>query len=179
MSETNEIKAAAPSAAPNADPATLVAQIRAIRSVIPDYTQLATPAKRSLLPIASGTDPEFVQAAINSVGASDNVQQCLGRTPDDLRQETVDAQSWTAVEDEARALFKGIAAANLVRRHRIGTTALAVYAIARRLAKQPEHADLLPHVKTMKRLNRFGVRKRKPAEQAPTSADPGPVAKAA
>jgi len=169
MSVTIENKATAGPADPAPNTATLVAQLRAIRAVIPDYTQLALSAERSLRPVAAGTDPDFVQASINSVGANDNVQQAIGRTPEDLRQETADAQSWTSVEDEAAALLKGIATANLVRRHRIGTTALAVYAISRRLAKQPEHANLLPHVATMKRLNRFGVRKR-----AKTPANPAP-----
>jgi hypothetical protein len=68
----------------------------------------------------------------------------------------MDAQIWTVVEDEARALLNGIVAGNLVRHYRIGKTALAVYSIATRLAQQqPEHANLLPHVDTMKRLNRF------------------------
>jgi hypothetical protein len=170
---------------PSADPTpappatvqeTLVAQLRAMRALIPDYTQLPVPEKKSLIVVAKGTDPEFIQSAINSVGASTNVQQAIGQTPEQLRQDTADAQSWTVVEDEARALLNGIAAGNLMRHYRIGKTALAVYSIASRLAQQqPEHSDLLPHVATMKRLNRFGVKKRltKPATpSAPAPATP-------
>ena len=169
-----------PNAAAPGDPAvtpeTLVAQLRAMRGMIPDYTQLPQKDRKSLQVIAAGTNPDFVQASINGVGASDNVQQAIGQTPEELRQDTSDAQSWTAVEDEARALLTGIVAANLVRRHRIGQTALTVYAIATRLSRQKQHADLLPHVATMKRLNRFGVKKRaaKPAGPVPTPA-PAPV----
>ncbi len=108
--------------------------------------------------------------SIRSVGASSKVRQAIGRTPEELRQDRLDAQSWTAVEDEARALLNGIVAGNLVRHYRIGKTALAVYSIATRLVqRQPEHSDLLPHVDTMKRLNRFGVKLAKLAahKQAP------------
>ncbi len=153
-------------------PGTLVGQLRAMRALIPEYTQLSVKEKRALIPVAKATDPDFVQAAINSVGASQNVEQALGQTPTEMRLDTADALSWTVVEDEARALLNGIATANLVRRYRIGRSALAVYSIARRLAQQPEHADLLPHVETMRCLNRFGVRKR--AKTAGSTPAPAP-----
>jgi hypothetical protein len=157
-------------------PDTLVAQLRAMRALIPDYTQLSVKDKRALIPVAKATDPDFVQAAINGVGASSNVQQALGQTPEELRADTADAQNWTVVEDEARALLNGIATANLVRRYRIGRSALAAYSIATRLVQQqPEHADLLPHVETMKRLNRFGKKRAKPVSSTPAPAPSTPA----
>ena len=152
---------------------TLVAQLRAMRALIPDYTQLPVLQKKALITVAKSTDPDFVQSAINSIGASNNVQQAVGTTSDELRQDTADAQSWTVVEEEARAFLNGIVAANLVRRYRIGKTALAAYSIATRLVQQqPEHSDLLPHVETMKRLNRFGKKRVKPATPATTPSTP-------
>ncbi len=163
-----------PTPAPQASvPDTLVAQLRAMRALVPEYTQLPAPQKKSLVVVAKGTDPDFVQSAINSIGASSNVQQAVGTTSDALRQDTIDAQSWTVVEEEARAFLNGIAAANLVRRYRIGKTALAAYSIATRLVQQqPQHSDLLPHVDTMKRLNRFGKKRPKPATPAPAASSP-------
>jgi hypothetical protein len=150
------------------DAATLIAQIRAMRELIPDYTQLPTGGRRSIATLAA-TDPDFVRASINSVAESANVQQALGRTPEDLRQATVEAKGWTDLEDEIRALLDGVVSGNMVRNSRIGEAALAAYAIARRLSRQKQHANLLPHVETMRRLNRFGVRKAKtPATPAPT-----------
>jgi hypothetical protein len=143
-----------------ADPATLIAQVRAMREVIPDYAQLRITERRSMQ-IVAGTDPDFVRASINSVSDSPNVQQALGRTPEELRQDLADVQSWTDLEDEVRALLDGVAAANLVRRNRVGEAALATYAIARRLVRDKQHANLLPHVATMKQLNRFGVKRAK------------------
>ncbi len=160
------------------DPAALIAQIRAMRAQIPEYTQLPITDRKSM-GVVAGTNPDFVRASINSVSESSNVQQCLGRTPEELRQETAEAKSWSDFEDEVRALLDGVAASNLVRRHRIGETALAAYSITRRLARQKQHANLLPHVETMRRLNKFGVKRPKPAgpatEPAPTTA-PAPPA---
>jgi hypothetical protein len=155
-------------------PATIIAQLRGIRALVPDYTQLSKPERQALQTAAKSVNPDFVQASINGVGASPNVEQALGRTPEELRQETVDAQSWTAVEDELKAMLEGVATANLIRRHRIGQAALAAYAIARRLAQQKEHADLRPHVATMKHFNRFGKRKRS-TPTVPTHGTPPPA----
>jgi hypothetical protein len=68
------------------------------------------------------------------------------RHRDELRQETVDTQGWSDFEDEPRTLLDGVSASNLVRRNRIGTTALAAYVITRPLVRQKQHANLLPHV---------------------------------
>ena len=148
------------------DPTTLIAQIRAMRDQIPDYTQLPLSARQSIRAVAA-TNPEFVRASINGVAESPNMQQALGRTPEDLRREAAETQGWSDLEDEVRALLEGVVASNLVRRNRIGEAALAAYAIARRLARQKQHANLLPHVDTMKRLNKFGVKRGKPASTTP------------
>lgn len=155
---------------PSSVPAALVAQLRAMRALIPEYQQLSGSARKSLAVVAKSTNADFVQASINSVGASPVVEQAVGYTPDELRQDTADADLWTVVEDEARALLGGIVASNLVRRHRVGSAALAAYRIASRLALMKEHADLLPHVATMKRLNRFGKKRAKTA--APAASTP-------
>jgi len=94
------------------------------------------------------------------VGASEVVNTAVGRSAGDLRQENDEAGHWTAVEDELRSMLKGVVAANLLRRHRVGLASLQAYNISRQLLRQKEHADLLPHVDRLRRLNRFG-RKRK------------------
>jgi hypothetical protein len=154
-------------AAPASVPATLVAQIRAMRALIPEYQQLPGSERKSLSVVAKSTNPDFVQASINSVGASLILEQVIGYTPDELRQDTLESDNWTVVEDEARALLSGIVAANLVRRHRVGSAALAAYRIASRLVLLKQHANLLPHVQIMKRLNRFGKKRAKTAAPAP------------
>ena len=150
-------------------PEVLVAELRAYRERIPDYTQLTTLSSK-ILRSAAATNIHFVHSSINAVGTSPYVQGALGTTDATLWKEADDSARWTAVEDELRALLQGVAAANLVRRHRLGLTALQVYSISRQLVRKPEHANLLPHVAEMKRQNRFG-RKR---NSEPADTDPKP-----
>lgn len=166
-------EAAEPGAPDPAAPQALVEQLRAMRAVIPEYVQLTVAQRRSLIVVAKRTDPDFVQASINSVGASPAMEQNVGSTPAALRQDTNDAQAWTAVEDEARAFLAGVVDANLVRKYRIGQKALATFAVCRRLSELPEHAHLRPHVELMSRLNRFG-RKKARGKQAETPVTPAP-----
>jgi hypothetical protein len=151
-------------------PEAMVEQLRLLRQQIPEYSQL-TNASASALRRAASLDPHFVQASINTIGASSVMAGSVGRAPEALRQDADEASRWTAVEDELKAMLKGVAAANLTRRHRIGLIALQTYSISRQLVRQPEHADLLPHVEEMKRLNRLGKRKPAPPEEVkkPTS----------
>lgn len=142
-------------------PEDLVAQLRAYRLQIPEYTQLTQVSSRALQ-AAAAVNIHFLHASINAVGTSSSVQSALGTSQETMWQESDDSARWKAVEDELRALLKGVAAANLTRRHRLGLTALQVYSICRQLVRKPEHADLLPYVAEMRRQNRFG-RKRKSA----------------
>lgn len=149
----------------------IIEQLRAIRQQIPEYTQLAIPDAKAIRRVAH-INSDFIDAAINAVGASEVIQTAVGRTNVNLRGENEEAGRWTAVEDELRAMLKGVVAANLVRRHRVGLAALQTYNISRQLIRGKEHADLLPHVQGMKRLSKFG-RKRKTAP--PPEPQPQPV----
>jgi hypothetical protein len=156
-------------------PESMVEQLRALRQQVPSYSQLTTSESRSLR-IAAGADPAFVHASINAVGASPGVEAALGITSEALRVEADEAVRWTAVEDELRAMLKGVTAANLTRRHRLGTFALQAYGISRMLVRRAENADLLPHLADMKRLNRFGRGKVK-APEDPVKKPEDPVKK--
>jgi hypothetical protein len=153
-------------------PEDLVTQLRTYRERIPDYGQLSVQAAQQRRRVAF-LKTGFVVASINAVGASDTVQTAVGQTPAELQEQQADIVRWSAVEDELRAMLKGVVAANLVRRHRLGTAALQSYSISRNLVRQPEHADLLPHVQEMKRL----AKHRKPADKKAT--DPKPAEKPA
>jgi hypothetical protein len=144
-------------------PALLVEQLRALRQQIPEYTQL-TLAEAQTLKGSATADPGFVNAAISTIGASPVVLSAVGITPEAMQQAATEVQQWTVVEDELRAMLKGVAAANLTRRHRVGRAALQAYGVTRMLVRNPDHADLLPHFAEMKRLNRFGRGRSKPGE---------------
>jgi len=149
------------------DPVTLIEQVRALRQQIPEFTQLPLRERKGLARTAN-LHPDFVQGAITVVGASPGVQDILGSTPDAMQRQTDDATRWSTAEDEVKALLDGLRAGNLVRKHRVGLVALQAYAIGRQLVRQKEHADLLPHVEELQRLNRLGRRAKGTPPAAPT-----------
>lgn len=153
-------------------PEEIVRQLRAIRDQIPDFTQIPAPETRSLARAAT-IDGDFIQASINAVGASDALRNALGRSAEELRQDTEFTARWGSVVDELQALLAGVRSAVRVRRHRIGVTALQAYQVSRQLARQKEHADLLPHIDSMRRRNKFGrKRSRVPVEPEAVPKEP-------
>jgi hypothetical protein len=159
---TKETAAAADT--PMLAPEQVVDQLRVLRQQIPEFVQL--PNNRELREIrrTARLNADFAHEAINAVGASDIVQSVIGNTPDELHQAEDEVGRWTAVESELQAMLRGVAAANLIRRHRISLAALQAYNVSKQLVRQEEHADLLPHVERMSRLRKFGRRRVKTAE---------------
>ena len=145
-------------------PEAVVEQLRTIRQNIPRYSQLTVAAARPLRGVAIA-DLRFVDACVNAIGASPALQQALGTTPEAMRLEADEMARWTAVQDELLAMLKGVATANLTRRHRVCLAALQAYSISRQLVRDPEHANLLPHIDEMRRLNRFGRKRDKPCRR--------------
>ena len=168
--QSSSTNSAAPEAAEPMTPEAFVEHLSALRASIPEYEQLSPAQTKSIRRVAH-LDADFSQAAVNALGASESVRAALGRDPEELLQESDAIRRWSAVEDEMRSLFRGMVTANLVRRHRLGLTVLQTYSITQQLVRQKEHSDLLPHVDLMKRMNRFG-RRRKPAGPQPAPATP-------
>jgi len=152
-------------------PEEVVQQLRTLRSQVPIETPPeATPRPRRLATV----NPQFTTAAINAVGAVDIVQNAVGRTDEDLRQENDIALRWTAVEDELRTFLNNVSQTNLFRRQRVGLAALQTYGICRQLARDTAHAPrLAAHIAEMRRTNKFGRRSKK-AQQTPDPQQPAP-----
>jgi hypothetical protein len=68
---------------------------------------------------------------------------------------------WAVVESELRSVLRGVSAANLVRRHRLGLVVMQAYNVSRQLVRQEEHSHLLQHVEAMSRLRKPGRRRLK------------------
>jgi hypothetical protein len=181
--ETANAVAAAdtPQPAPALAPEAAVEQLRVMRGQIAEVAPL-TPAQRKTLRNHGRTSNPILQASINVIGALDNVAQAVGQPAEEVRQLVDEANRWTAVEDELRAMLNGVAGANLIRRQRIALVAAQAYTIGSQLARDPAHAVLVPHVQEIKRLKSF--KRRKKASQAPgtptspapgTSQSPAPV----
>jgi hypothetical protein len=153
-------------------PEEMLEMLTLMREHIPQYTQLKASDEKSLRRVAN-VNPDWIQSAINTAGASPTLQGAIGMTSDDLRAETTDLDRWSSVEAELRVTMLGVQSANLVRRHRIGLIALQIYTIGKQLLRRPEHTDLIPFVQLLQNANIFGPRRtKKPRKQQP--ADPTP-----
>jgi len=177
MSTNEETKSPAaiadiPQPVPALTPEAVVVQLRAMRGQIGEVTPLTPEQRVALRNRANKTPNPILQASINVIGALDNVSQAIGQPAEVVRQQYDEANRWTAVEDELRAMLNGIAGANLVRRQRVALIAGQAASIGAQLARNPDHAVLVPHVQEIKRLKSF--HRRKKATQAPTS-PPSPV----
>jgi len=155
-------------------PEQVVEQLRALREQIPMPDSLpAMPAARRRR--LGHVDAQFIIAAINATGVSPAVQTALGRTDEDLRQESDASDRWTAAIDEVRALLQSLIDANLLRRQRIGLAALQTYKICEQLARDGTQAPrLAAHIGEMKKLNKFGRQRRK-APQPNSQPTPAPT----
>lgn len=154
-------------------PEEVVRQLRALRELIPDFVLLPA-SEVQLLTRAASVDIEFVHAAINAVGASENLRVALGSDAEVLRSETELTARWSQVLDEIDALRSGVIHALRVRRHRVGGKAFQVYQVSRHLARYGENADLLPHIEAMRRAARRFRRRTAPAQPAQPQPEPQP-----
>jgi hypothetical protein len=87
----------------------------------------------------------FVDATISVIGNSDPVQSAIGQPYYEVKQSVSDNADWREVEDQFRAVLKGISDANLVRRQRLTLLAARAYLIGLQVARDPENAELRPH----------------------------------
>jgi hypothetical protein len=158
--------------APMLTPEALVDQLRATRAQIVEVAPL-TPAERQSLRNRTRTSNSVLLASINVIGVLDIVEQAVGQPADEVRQLYDDANRWTAVEDELRGMLNGVSGANLIRRQRLDFIASQAYTIGTRLARDPAHAVLVPHLQEIKRLKSFKRRKKAaPAPEPPAQEDP-------
>src|ERR1700686_649388 len=148
-----------------------IAEIRTMRQVIPNLViPEAKGATRKL--IAAATVPQaFV--ALTAVAVANN-SSLVRESGQDLAQDsdlTSYAEAYGPVADELEALASFVHHSVTAAKHKVGSRALTTYALAKRLAKQPETADLIPHVDDMSKA--LGRKGRKPKPQpAPAPATP-------
>lgn len=146
-------------------PEEMLEQLRALLARVPDVPVL-TPNERKLLAKATRLPDAEVVASLDVARVSERVTQAIGTTPDNAKQLLEDAQKWGPVEREIRGVFKAVADANMVRRQRATIIAIQAYAIGQQLARDPEHAGIVPHVQEVKRLK--ALRRRKTTSGADT-----------
>jgi hypothetical protein len=149
------------------EPTTLVEGLRFLQSRIPDYTQLSADEVRAMMR-AAYLDPEFIEVGIQSAGAWENSKAALGMSGGEMRAQADEIRKWDEVERELTVLLKGIAAANLKRKHHLGSTVLKLYNILR-LTVDFQNSHLRPYFDAMKKAY---LRRRKKAGKAAADAEP-------
>lgn len=173
VSQTNAAAAAQDPAVMT--PEAIVEELRVLRAQIPNYTQLSVPESASLR-TASTLNPDFTQAAIDAIGASPRLEATVGHNAETLQSAFETAARLAKVEAELRAMLEGVSSAILTLRHGVGRAALLTYEVSKRLVKEPEHTDLLPHLASMRKTNRLGRgSKPQPTGPAPVPSTPAPT----
>jgi hypothetical protein len=152
---------------PMLTPEQVVEQLRVMRQQIPEFVQLPNTREIRQFRRLAKVDAEFAREGIGAVGASPVVQEAIGNTAEDLYRAEDEIARWAVAESELRSTLSGVAAANLVRRHRMGLAVVQAYNVSRQLVRQEEHAHLLPHVQRMSQVRKFRQRRTKPADRQP------------
>jgi hypothetical protein len=149
-------------------PEAVVERLRVTRAQIAEVTPLTAVERQSLRNRTRASDP-VLQASINMIGALEVVERAVGQPADSVRQLYEETNRWTAVEDELRAMLSGVSGANLIRRQRLAFLAAQAYTIGTRLARDPAHAVLVPHLQEIKRLKSFKRRRKAAGAAAPAT----------
>jgi len=150
-------------------PEVVVEQLRAMRSAMGDVTPIS-PEQRAAMRSITRLTHEIVQSSVNMIDFSAPVQQALRRPSSDVR-DLQDANSrWSAVEDELRSLLAAVTGTNFVRRHQLALISAQAYSIGTQLVRDPANADLIPHVREIKRLRALARRSKPAPEPQPSPA---------
>ena len=136
----------------------LVAQIRAIREQIPRFTPEG-PGEARAMAVKASLSEQFLEAASVSIQKSPALEAISGTRPEILRDASAFALAQQAALTEAEALVRAIAHTIRAAKAAAGGSALDIYAIAQRVAKRKDGAELAPHVKDMRRKLHLGRRK--------------------
>jgi hypothetical protein len=170
MSQENEVSQSN-AVEPAVTPESVVEQLRALRTQIPNYEQLPVSTAQGLRSVSS-VHPEFAQAAIHAVSASPTVQATVGQSAGDLQSAAELADRWSMVRDELQVTLEGVTSAVLTMKHNLGQSVLLTYTVCKKLVKSPQHAGLLPHVALMRKANRFGRSHKQVAQPQPPAPSP-------
>jgi len=148
-----------------------VEELRAMRDKIPNLVIPETRDARRRLSVAASVPPEFVELASMAVKSHAPLVRGGGQ---DLAKSF--AEAYGPVGDELEALTSFVKHSVTKAMNTVGSEALTTYALAKRLSKRPESADLIPHVDAMGKAlgKRNRKSKSKPAPTPATAVTPAP-----
>jgi hypothetical protein len=161
MSNEEEIgvSTVTPAAVPNgihAEAAQLfVNDVRSIRERFPRMLIPSSKKETARLRSAASVPPEFIELTNLAVANERELVRGGAITPAEVRDSLDYADAFDPFADELEALVQFVRHSVTAARNKAGVAALTTYALAQRLAKQPETAHLAPLVEDMRRaLNR-------------------------
>jgi hypothetical protein len=136
----------------------LAEKVRALIAEIPRLTPLG-PNDAQRLSAAASVSEEFLESARAVMQKSPLLEGASRTNAPAMRDASAFAMAYEMVLPEAEALMRMLAHTIRVAKAAAGESALDVYAIAQRLAKRKDGAELVPHVKDMQRKLKRGRRK--------------------
>jgi hypothetical protein len=149
----------------------LLEKIRGLRAEVPHFIHDVPADRRKLIQKYIVPDG-FLESAGVSIQTFDRLEKAVGTDAATLRDAFSYALAYDAVVQEAAAFARAVAHTLRVQRAEAGASALDIYAIATRLSKQKDGAELIPYVEDMKKKLAKTKRPRKPN----SNPDPAPVA---
>jgi hypothetical protein len=140
-----------PISAPYAEAAqALINKIRALRDEIPRFSE-PRDGQREVLGAKARVTDESLQAASVAVGRSTRLEIAAGTDAASLRDSFAFVLAFREVAREFAAMTRAVENTINIERSRAGASALDIYAIARRLAKHDDGAELVPFVDAMRK----------------------------
>ncbi|HEX7154781.1 MAG TPA: hypothetical protein VF618_25080 [Thermoanaerobaculia bacterium] len=127
-----------------------VEELRAMRDSIPHFVIPEAAATREMASAAS-VPPEFVALTTMAMTHQKTLSRGQSLTAEEIRDLMSYAEAFSPLADELEALAHFVRHSVRAARHKAGVETLTVYALARRLAKRRECAELVPHVADMRR----------------------------
>jgi hypothetical protein len=126
-------------------------ELRLMRDAIPHFRTPAIPNETQRLSVAAAVPPEFIELTVVAVANERALVREAAATPAEVRDFMKYGEAFTPLADELEALAQFIRFSVAVARSKAARQALTTYALAQRLAKQPETAHLAPYVADMRR----------------------------
>jgi hypothetical protein len=135
-----------------------VGRIRTLTEEIPRLKPEGPGAAKALASRA-GVTQEFIEAAGAAMQASDLLDGSSPTTAEALRDAVAFVLAYQAALTEAQAFLRALTHTLRAAKATAGGHALDIYALAQRLAKSENGAELVPHVENMRRKLKAGRRK--------------------
>lgn len=136
----------------------LVEKIRVIRAEIPRFVPEG-PGDAKALSTRASVSEQFIESASVAMQASDLLDGSSRTTADALRDAIAFVLAYQAALTEGKAFVRAMTHTLRAAKAAAGGRALDIYAIAQRLAKEVDGAELVPHVEDMRRKLQRGRRK--------------------